>query len=148
MVDLIEAAKSADLWAARRFPGHTRVGELLGVAWEGASKAPAEFAARKAKRAVLDWLRQETRCRVTASAVQFSALTGYEGREDETHEPDRFDRLRWILSVAGLTHIQASALHGWAHDRPVSDEAHRLGVSKNRVNQLRHRAMDRLGGAL
>lgn len=146
METAIQAAMMADSWASRFFGSEP--GEFLGLAWEAASRVAPQFSRRKAVLAIKDSVKLATRSRVTASAVRFGPLSGHETREEADHEPDRFDRLRFLLASSGLTHLQASALHGWAHDRPVADEAHRLGVSRNRVNQLRHRAMERLGGLL
>ncbi len=154
----IQAAMMADWWAVRRFP-HLQPGEMLGLAWEAASRVRPEHARRRAVLAVMTALSDSGRLRstgdsgprhpreeVAGSAASFERLRY--GPMAEAHEPDRFGRLRLLLASSGLTHLQASALHGWAHGRPVADEAHRLGVSRNRVNQLRHRAMERLGGVL
>lgn len=146
METAIQAAMMADSWASRFFGSEP--GEFLGLAWEAASRVAPQFSRRKAVLAIKDSVKLATRFRATTSAVRFGPLSGHESRPEETREPDRFDRLRWLRSVSGLTHMQAAALHGWAHDQPVIDEAHRLGVSRNRVNQLRHRAMERLGGVL
>lgn len=142
--DAIQAAVMADKWAARVFG--SQVGEFLGIAWEAASRVPACLARRRAVLAIKDWRKLATRSRATDSAVRFSSLVGNEGRWEECHEPDRLDRLAWALNRARLTPKQADALRGWMHGASLASESVRLGCSKDRVSQLRCRALERLGG--
>lgn len=142
----VQAAMAAESWALRRYPFLQR-GEVLGLAWEAASRVPAEFARRKASLAVWDFVKLSTRSRATVSAVRFSGLTGDESYKEARREPDRFARLADLLAFARLTPKQADALRGWMHGASLTSESVRLGVSKDRVSQLRYRALERLGGA-
>ena len=130
---IIEAAQMAEAWAIRRFPRLAR-GELLGLAWEAASRARPEHARRRAIFAVQDAIRSD-RPRLSSPS-----LAGPRQPRKEWVSP-----LWRVVEASGLTPAQADALAGWAVGRSPAAESIRLGVSKDRVSQLRYRALERLG---
>ncbi len=154
---LVDAALMADRWALRRYP-RLRPGDVLGLAWEAASRAPAQHARRAAVFGVRSALATETAPRRSSASLggprrpreewagsEASRQRLIHGPQAVHREPDHHDRLAWILRRANLTPRQADALVGWAHGRSLASEAMRLGVSKDRVSQLRRRAMDLVG---
>ena len=153
---IIEAAQMAEAWAIRRFPRLAR-GELLGLAWEAASRARPEHARRRAIFAVQDAIRsdrprlsspslagpRQPRKEWAGSAASLERLRN--GPPVELKEPDWLSPLWRVVEASGLTPAQADALAGWAVGRSPAAESIRLGVSKDRVSQLRYRALERLG---